>query len=300
MRHIRTHLLLVSLVSMFVAATPLRAQIYNWTTIAGNAGWGSADGTNSDGQFWAPYGIAADQGGNLYVTDYRGNTVRKITPAGTNWVVSTLAGLFGNQGSADGTNSTARFYNPVGSAVNSQGNIFVADCDNYTIRMLRPVGTNWVVATIAGKARVYGSVDGTNTSAGFGFVYGVVADNNGNVYVADGGNNSIRKLSPMGTNWVVTTIAALGADPTGLAIDPQLNLYETDRSHTIRKIAPAGTNWTVSILAGSAGNSGSADGTNGTARFFYPNGLAVDGRGNLLVADGDNHTIRYLTQQGTG
>ena len=162
-RHFR--IVLRCLISIFLiwVVPRLSGQIYNWTTIAGNAGWGSTDGTNSDGRFWAPVGMASDQFGNLYVTDYRSDTIRKISPAGTNWVVTTLAGLAGSQGSADGTNSTARFYSPVGIAVSSQGNIFVADCYNYTIRMLSPAGTNWAVTTIAGKARTFGSHDGTNS-----------------------------------------------------------------------------------------------------------------------------------------
>lgn len=297
---------------ILLAVTPLYSQTYNWTTIAGNAGWGSADGTNSDGRFSAPVGIATDKLGNLFVTDYRSDTIRKLTPAGTNWVVSTLAGLPGTSGSADGTNSSARFKSPVGITVDTQGNIYVGDCYNYTIRKLTPAGTNWVVTTIAGKAGTHESVNGTNSAAHFGFVYGVVADANGNVYVADG-DYQIRKLTPVGTNWVVTTIVGNGsygsADgtnsaarfgvPEGLAIDPQGSLYETDRSHTIRRITPVGTNWVVTTLAGSAGNSGSTDGTNSTARFFYPGGLAADGQGHVLVADSNNHTIRCLTQQGT-
>ena len=299
MRAISPHLLLASLIGTLLTTVPLYSQIYGWTTIAGNAGWGSADGTNSDGSFWAPVGMASDKYGNLFVTDYRSDTIRKLTAVGTNWVVSTLAGLPGSQGSADGTNSAARFYSPVGITVDQQGRIFVADCYNYVVRMLTPAGADWAVTTIAGKARNYGSVDGTNSSAGFGFVYGIVADNNGNVYVADGGNNSIRKLTPMGTNWVVTTMAKLGAYPEGLAMDGQGNFYETDRSQTVRRIAPAGTNWVVTIMAGSAGNGGSADGTNGTARFYYPGGLTVDGQGRVLVADSNNHTIRCLTPQET-
>jgi hypothetical protein len=290
----------------------LHAQIYNWITIAGNAGWGSTDGTNSDGRFWAPVGMAADPNGNLFVTDYRSDTIRKLTPAGTNWLVSTLAGLPGSAGSSDGTNSAARFKSPVGITVDPQGNVFVGDCYNYTIRKLTPAGTNWVVTTIAGKAGTSGSVNGTNSAAHFGFVYGVVADANGNVYVADG-NYQIRKLTPVGTNWVVTTIVGNGsygtADgtnnaarfgvPTGLTIDPQGSLYESDRSQTIRRIAPVGTNWVVTTLAGSPGNGGSTDGTNSTARFFYPGGLAADGQGHVLVADSNNHALRGLTQQGT-
>jgi len=299
MRPIVVNLVFLSTIGTLLTVCPLHSQTFNWTTIAGNAGWGSADGTNSDGRFWAPVGIAADLSGNLFVTDYRSDTIRKLTPAGTNWVVSTLAGLPGSSGNADGTNSIARFSSPVGINVDTQRNVYVADCYNYIIRKLTPAGTSWVVTTIAGKARNYGSKDGTNSSAGFSFVYGVVSDANGNVFVADGGNDAIRKLTPMGTNWVVTTIASLGAYPEGLAIDPQGNLYETDRSQTVRRIAPVGTNWIVTVLAGSAGNSGSIDGTNNTARFFYPGGLAADGQGHVLVADSNNHTLRCLTQQGT-
>ena len=83
-----------AIVAVMWATGSLHAQTYNWTTIAGNAGWGSTDGTNSDGRFWAPVGMAADQNGNLFVTDYRSDTIRKLTPAGTNWVVSTLAWIF--------------------------------------------------------------------------------------------------------------------------------------------------------------------------------------------------------------
>jgi len=312
MRLLRNYPACFALIAVLLAVTPLQAQTYNWTTIAGNAGWGSADGTNSDGRFSAPVGIAADKHGNLFVTDYRSDTIRKLTPAGTNWVVSTLAGLPGNSGSADGTNSSARFNSPVGITVDIQGNVYVGDCYNYTIRKLTSAGTNWVVTTIAGKPGIIGSVDGTNNTAGFSFVYGVVADANGNVFVADG-QYAIRKLMPVGTNWVVTTIAGNGsygtADgtnrsarfgvPEGLAIDPQGSLYETDRSHTVRRITSVGTNWVVTTLAGSAGTSGSADGTNSTARFFYPGGLAADGQGHVLVADSNNHTIRCLSQQGT-
>lgn len=286
------------LLSIALSAAALQGQIYHWTTIAGNAGWGFADGTNSDGHFSAPVGIAADQNGNLFVADYRANTIRKITPVGTNWVVSTLAGSPGVQGGADGTNDSAQFYSPVGIAVDSPGNLYVGDCYNYVVRKLTRDGTNWAVTTIAGKTRTSGNVDGTNSAARFSFVYGVAVDANGNVYVADG-NNSIRKITPMGTNWVVTTIAKLGVYPDGLTIDPQGNLYETDRSHTVLKISPVGTNWVVSVLAGAAYSSGSGDGTNGNARFMYPAGLWADGQGHVLVADSNNHTLRYLTQDGT-
>ncbi len=113
------------------------------TTLAGLAGSaGSANGTNSAARFNGPDGVALDSAGNLYVSDYYNDTIRKVTPVGTNWVVTTLAGLAGSAGSANGTNSAARFNGPQGVAVDSAGNLYVADALNYTIRELTPVGTN--------------------------------------------------------------------------------------------------------------------------------------------------------------
>ena len=178
--------------------------------------------------------MAVDGSGNVYVADSGNYTIRKITPAG---VVSTLAGLAGSSGSADGTGSAARFYYPTGVAVDGSGNVYVADTGNYTIRKITPAG---VVSTLAGLAGSTGSADGTGSAARFYYPYGVAVDGSGNVYVADTGN------------------------------------------YTIRKITPAGV---VSTLAGTAGSSGSADGTGSAARFNYPTGVAVDGSGNVYVAD---------------
>ena len=106
------------------------------STVAGLAGIsGSADGTNSAARFNLPQGVAVSAAGNLYVTDSLNDTIRKVRPAGTNWVVSTLAGLAGATGSTDGTGSAARFNNPNGVAVDGLGRLFVADSDNFTIRL---------------------------------------------------------------------------------------------------------------------------------------------------------------------
>ena len=101
--------------------------------------------------------MAVDSAGNLYVADAGNNTIREITPVGTNWVVTTLAGLAGSSGSADGTGSAAQFNQPYGVAVDSAGNVYVADTYNDTIRKVTPVGTNWVVTTLAGLAGSFGS-----------------------------------------------------------------------------------------------------------------------------------------------
>ncbi|HEY5043090.1 MAG TPA: NHL repeat-containing protein [Verrucomicrobiae bacterium] len=227
----------------------------NWvsTTIAGlaNGSSGSADGTNQDAQFTRPTGIAADAGGNLYVADTDNQTIRKLTSSGTNWVVTTIAGTLQTTGSADGTNDDALFFEPSGLAVDGAGNLYVADTFNNAIRKLTPAGTNWVVTTIAGSPPSYGGTDGTNQAALFNFPYDLAADQAGNLFVADTFNNTIRKITPSGTNWVTTTLAgaadgssgstdgtgagALFSNPDGIAVDGAGRLFVGDTANgTIR------------------------------------------------------------------
>jgi sulfur carrier protein ThiS len=175
--------------------------------------------------------VAVDTNGNVYVADYLNDTIRRVAPVGTNWVVTTLAGLAGSLGSADGTGSATRFARPAGVATDINGNIYVADQYNDTIRKVAPVGTNWMVTTLAGLAGIYGSTDGTGSAARFSNPSGTAVDANGNVYVADSANNTIRKgalsvgppvilLQPQsqtvaaGSN-VVFAVAATGTSPLG-------------------------------------------------------------------------------------
>jgi NHL repeat len=280
------------------------------STIIGLAGSpGSADGMGGTARFYAPEGIAMDTNGNLYVADTQNSTIRKITPVGTNWVATTIAGLAGQFGSADGTNGNARFNEPTGVALDTNGNIYVVDYFNYTIRKIKPVGTNWVVSTIAGRAGFSGTNDGTGGNARFYLAVGDAVDNAGNVYVADEQNRTIRKITPVGTNWTVSTIAgSAGSDgsadgtngaaqftfPAGITVDSASNLLVADY-WTIRKITPAGTNWVVSTVAGEAGTTGSADGTGTNAQFYYPRGVATDTNGNIYAADFFNNEIRKIT-----
>lgn len=273
------------------------------TTFAGTAGTsGLTDGTGTAARFSAPRGITVDAAGTLYVTDYNGFTLRKITSAG---VVTTLAGMAVSPGSTDGTGTAARFYYPSGVAVDSAGTVYVADTSNSTIRKVTSAG---VVTTFAGLAGRSSSVDGTGTAARFEDPYSIAADGAGNIYVADATDHSIRKVTSGG---VVTTIAGTAGSfgsadgtgtaarffgPQGIAADSSGNLYVSDTgNNTIRKITSAGV---VTTLAGTAGQGGNTDGTGAAARFSGPSGIAIDNAGNLYIVDGTSNTIRKLTSAG--
>src|SRR5438477_45604 len=167
-------------------------ETYTFMTLAGNAGDGSTDGTGSVARFAGPSGVAVDGAGNVYVADTFNQTIRKVAPRG---MVTTLAGLAGNAGSTDGTGSDARVADPNGVAVDSAGNVYVADTGNNEIRKVTPAGA---VTTLAGLAGNAGSTDGTGSAARFAAPNGVAVDSGGNVYVADTGNYTIRKVGLAG------------------------------------------------------------------------------------------------------
>ena len=193
------------------------------TTLAGSGTYGFADGTGEVAQFGTPHGVAVDSSGIVYVAD--SNRIRKITPAG---VVTTLAGS-GTGGSADGTGAAAQFDGPIGVAVDSAGTVYVADSNR--IRKITPAG---VVTTMAGSTR--GLADGTGSAAQFYAPRGVAVDSSGTVYVADAGNNRVRKITSAG---VVTTlagsVAAAHEGPSGVAVDSAGAVYAADKN-LIRKI----------------------------------------------------------------
>lgn len=280
----------------------LPAQNYSFTPLAGSYGSGSADGTGSIAKFSAPRGIALDSAGSVYVADSGNDTIRKITTTG---IVTTLAGLPGVSGSADGTGGAARFDDPAALAVDTLGNVYVADCGNGTIRKITPRGE---VTTLAGLAGSWFATDGTGSAARFNGPSGVAVDPARNVYVADYYNQTIRKITPGG---LVATLAGLAgypgsADgtgsaarfyrPTGVAVDGSGNVYVTDSGNqTVRKVTPAGV---VTTLAGLAGSSGSTDGSGSGARFWWPAGITLDGFGNLYVADNYNSIVRRINPAG--
>lgn len=257
------------------------------TTLAGVPGsTGTASATPA--RFNEPFGVAVDSAGTAYVADTNNNAIRKVSPAG---VVTTLAGGNG-MGSADGTGAAARFAEPRGIALDSSGNVYVADYENDTIRKVTPAG---VVTTLAGAVNTPGFADGTGSAARFRSVNGIAVDGAGNLYVADAGNRAIRKVSPAG---VVTTLVdgsngQLG-EPRGVAVAADGTVYVADHgAHVIHRISPAGV---VTRLAGTAPTPGSSDGA--SALFNRPSGIVIDGANGLVVADTTNCTIRRVTLAG--
>ena len=280
------------------------------TTIAGQPGENiSFDGTNGSAFFAAPNGIAIDSMTNLYVTD-GDNTIRRMTPKGTNWIVTTIAGQTNSYGSNDGLGTNALFSGPAGIAADTNGNLYIADSYNKTIRKLTNLGTNWMSSIFAGLPGAQGSADGTNSGARFGSPVGVAVDTSNDVYVADVNNNNIRKITISGTNDIVTTFAGIAPgsadgpgqaarfwNPTGAAVDGSGNIFVADLyNSTVRRITAGGE---VSTIAGLAGSIGSNDGTNSNARFYDPLDVALDKAGNVYVTDVFNNTIRKIALTGT-
>ena len=214
------------------------------TTLAGTAGQsGSSDGTGSAARFYAPVGVACDADGNVYVTDYGNDAVRKITPAG---VVTTIAGLAGQPGSADGLGSAARFSGPWGIDCDGAGNLYVADMYNATVRMITPAGE---VTTLAGSPGAFDSVDGPGMSARFRYPCGITRDTAGNLYVTDSWANNIRKIDQAGTVSTLAAVALTGGyadgpagsalfyQPRGVALGPVGQLLIADyANHAIRVV----------------------------------------------------------------
>jgi sugar lactone lactonase YvrE len=277
---------------------------YTFLTFAGpdSAGPGSVDGVGNAARLSGPVGVARDTSGNLYIADSNNHEIRKVAPNG---LVTTLAGLAGFPGTNDGAGAAARFNTPYGIAVDSAGNVYVADSNNHTIRKISPSG---VVTTLAGLAGVNGAKDGTGSAARFFFPRGIAVDSNNNIFVADTSNDTIREIT---TNGVVTTFAGSAGFPgtnnatgkaatfdlpVGINFDANGNLYVADfQNNSIRKVTPGAV---VSTLAGSGPQiQGSNDGTNGTAQFHGPFGV-VAGPSGLFVTDSRNNTIRMVTYAG--
>ncbi len=267
---------------------------------AGNGDAGTVDGTGAAANFNNPFGAAFDGSGNLFVADYAGCTIRKITSGG---VVTTFAGS-GTCSHGDGNDISATFYYPKDLVIDSSNNIFVVDSDH----VIRKITSGAVVTTFAGASGTAGDTNNnTGTNARFSSPTGIGIDASNNLYVADTGNYTIRKITSAGA---VTTLAGnsgvTGSDngtgatatfgsPQDVVVAGTGDLYVTDASnYTIRKVTALGV---VTKIAGQSGVSGGIDATGINARFATPKLISVDPNNNLFVSD-DNHSIRKVTLAG--
>jgi len=235
-------------------------------------------------KFREPEAIAMDGQGNTYVTERF--SILKITFAG---VVSTLAGS-NTSGFADGPGGSAKFSLLKRISTDAQNNIYVTELSN----RIRKISSSGMVSTLAGDGTA-GYIDGNGKSAKFNDLRGIAVDVQGNVFVADAVNASIRKVTPSGFVSTIATVGQPGAYssnyPSGIAIDVEGNIFMSSRDCQIRKILPSGT---VKTIAG--GTCGYVDGNGSAARFSSFNELATDAKGNIYLADYMNSRVRKISK----
>jgi sugar lactone lactonase YvrE len=272
------------------------------TTLSGSGIFGYQDGSAAGVSFSYPAGLAYHSASNsIWVVDAENHAIRKLDLLGT---ASTVSGRPGLRGAQDNSLANAEYNLPGGIISDTQGNLVVLDSLNHSVRQLNAI--TGFVSTFAGG--ISGTADGTGTAARFQNPSAITRDAAGNLYVADTYNHTVRKITPAG---LVTTLAGTAGTPgyldgtgsavyfgypSGIVADSTGHLFVTDyANNTIRKVTPAGV---VTTFAGTAGLSGTIDGTGSAARFNGANGIAIDASNNLYVSDYSNHNIRKITPAG--
>ncbi len=278
------------------------AQQYTISTVAGNgtASFSGDGGAATSATLNGPIGVALDTSQNLYIADVDNERVRLVS--GGN--ISTLAGngTVGYSGDG-GAAASAEMFSPTRTAVDRSGNVYIADASNDVIRMVAPGGN---ISTIAGNVCTatettpcgagYAGNGGAATAAQLNYPLGVVVDSAGNLYIADSNNNVIREVSG-GTISTVFISVHLN-DPVDVAVDSANNLYIADINNSrIVKVTSAGVA-TIFAGNGTAGFSGDG-GPASKAQLSYPTGVAVDGAGDVYIADTLNQRIRKVGSNGT-
>jgi len=254
------------------------------TTVAGNGtpGFSGDNGPATSAQLNRPQGVAVDSAGNVYIADRNNNRIREVS----NGVITTVAGngtyfCCGDDGPA----TSGQLRHPSGIAVDSAGDLYIADTYNNRVRKV----SNGVITTFAGSGNdIFGGDNGPATKADVFEPMAVAVDSAGDLYIADFGNGRIRKVS----DGVMTTVAASGA--WGVAVDSALNLYIADGAR-IRKVS----NGVITTVAGNGTQGFSGDNGPAANAQLSAYGVAPDSAGNLYVADSDNSRIRVLTPAGS-
>ncbi len=280
------------------------------TTAAGigTPGYGGDGGPAGLASLSYPTDVEADAAGNLYIADTGNHVIRKITTSGA---ITTVAGNGAAGFTGDGGLAVAAsLYNPTAVAVDSAGNLYIADTYNSRIRRVTPAG---IISTVVGNGAFGFSGDGgPATEAALNEPTGIVRDPNGNLYIADRSNHRIRRVSPSGT---ISTYAGVadggdGGDggpataaglyaPSDIALDTAGNLYIADQSnHRIRKVLTTGTilNWAGAGTPGYSGDGGLPE----RAQLRAPVSVAVDAEGTVYAVDAGNHAVRRIVGEPAG
>jgi len=299
---------------LFAAVT----QAQEITTVAGTgtAGYNGDNIPATSAKLYSPFGVAVDSAGNLYIADTDNNRIREVSAA--TGVITTVAGNGIDGFSGDnGPATSAKLASPQGVAVDSVGNLYIADTNNSRIREVS--AASGVITTVAGGGsgcpmQTDSIGDGCPaTSASLFYANGVALDSNGNFYIADGDNRRIREVSA--ASGIITTVAGGGSGcagqtdsvgdgcpatsaelyiPEGVALDSSLNLYIADRDNRVREVSAA--TGIITTVAGNGNDGYSGDGGPATsAELAAPNSIALDSVSNLYIADSNNSRIREVS-----
>ena len=296
----------LSFLLLFIFAGRMQGQIITTFAGTGATGYTGDGGPATNAQLNVPYDVAIDAAGNIYFVEELNNIIRKVNTSG---ITSTVAGSGSTGFSGDGGPATAAtFFQPTAVAIDGIGNLYIADKYNNRIRKVDTAG---MITTIAGTGIFgFGGDGGPATAAQFASPGGLNVDAAGNVFVADAGNNRIRKIAPGGT---VTTVAGNGTggfagdgsaatmanlfSPNSVCVDAAGNLYISDGSNQrIRKVNTAGI---ISTFAGNGvGGYGGDAGPATLCQLLNPDGIETDNLGNIYIADASNHRIRKIDTSG--
>ncbi len=261
------------------------------TTVAGNgtAAYSGDGGPATQAALNSPLNVLVDASGNLFIADYSNNRIRKVSPKG---IITTIAG----GGSADpgdgGLATSAVIANPIGMAFDSSGNFYVANRQRMRVQKITPDG---IITTVAGNGVAGSSGDGGQaTNAELYLPTGIAVDSAGELFIADFGNHLVRKVSASG---VISTLASVSA-PAGVALDASGNLYIADQQTSrIQKVSANGAN---TIAAGNGIASFSGDGGPASAaQLNLPSSVAADAAGNVYISDFLNRSVRKVSPDGT-